>query len=178
MTIASSGLPWIRGQTGSPAPFGSPESAELLSATFSPDGRWVAYAFTPRAGGGQTPDRGVYVERFPLTGEKYQAPKVTLDFHPLWAPDGKRLFFVSASTAPVVEMPIVTVPSVAFRTPIPLPVLPRPQLRSGEPRGYDVGPDGRFISVVQSQFGDGRSAGEIRVILNWRDELLRRVPPK
>lgn len=155
---------WVLAREGmTTTPFGSPKSAELLSATFSPDGRWVAYAFTPRAGGGQTPDRGVYVERFPPTGEKYQAPKVIVDFHPLWAPDGKRLFFISASTAPLVEMPIATEPAVAFRTPVALPAVPRPQLRSGEPRGYDVGSDDRFVSVVQSAFSDGRSAGEIRV---------------
>ena len=64
-------------------PFGAPESAELFSATFSADGRWIAYAYTPRAGGGQSPDRGVYVERFPRTSEKYQAPRVIIDFHPL-----------------------------------------------------------------------------------------------
>ena len=170
---------WVLGRDGMTiAPFGAPESAELFSATFSPDGRWVAYAFSPRAGGGQTSDRGVYVERFPSTGEKYQAPKVVLDFHPVWAPDGKRIVFISSATAPPVEMSIVTTPTVKFQTPVEQPGLPRPQLRSGDPRGYDIAADGRFISVVQSQFGDGRSAGEIRVILNWREELLRRVPTK
>jgi serine/threonine-protein kinase len=159
-------------------PFGSPESAEYFSATFSPDDRWVAYAFTPRAGGGQTPDRGVYVERFPATSEKHQAPKVVLDFHPVWAPDGKRIFFISSATAPLVEMTVVTTPAVKFQTPVAQPTVPRPQLRSGDPRGYDVGIDGRIVSVVQSAFSDGRSAGEIRVVLNWSEELRRRVPAK
>jgi eukaryotic-like serine/threonine-protein kinase len=170
---------WVLARDGNAIkPLKAPESAELFSASFSPDGRWIAYAFTPRAGGGQTPDRGVYVEPFPPTGEKNQAPKVSLDFHPVWAPDGKRIFFVSASPSPLVEMTIVTAPSVEFRTPVALPAVPRAQLRSIDPRGYDVGADGRFVSVMQSAFSDGRTAGEIRVVLNWREELLRRVPAK
>ncbi len=168
---------WVLGREGmTVTPFGAPESAEYFSATFSPDGRWVAYAYTPRGGGGQTPDRGIYVERFPPIGEKHQAPKVILDFHPVWAPDGKRIFFISSATAPILEMHVENAPSVTFRTPVALPAVPRSQLRSGEARGYDVSADGRFVTVVQSQFGDGRSAGEIRVILNWRQELERRVP--
>ena len=47
-------------------PFGKVVSQESLSASFSPDGRWVAYAYTERAGGTLSPNRGVFVEPFPL----------------------------------------------------------------------------------------------------------------
>ena len=71
-------------------PVGQIQSAESLSATFSPDGRWIAYASSERSGGVLSPNRGVFVEPFPPTGAKRQAPKRLLDYHPRWAPDGKR----------------------------------------------------------------------------------------
>ena len=52
--------------------------ATVVRATFSPDGRWVAY----------TDAGGVYVQPFPTTGAKYQ---VALGHSPVWSRDGKRL---------------------------------------------------------------------------------------
>ena len=75
-------------------PFGPVQSRESFSASFSPDGQWVAYAFTDRTGGLTSANRGVFVEPFPPTGEKHQVPKMAVDFHPVWAPDGMRIFFV------------------------------------------------------------------------------------
>ena len=49
---------------------------------------------------------------------------------------------------------------------------------SGSRRAYDVLPDGRFIGVVVP--GDALStagpANQIRVVLNWHEELKRLVP--
>src|SRR5215467_12625666 len=47
------------------APFGNVKSAEPPGATFSPDGRWIAYASSERAGGGVSQDRGIFVQPFP-----------------------------------------------------------------------------------------------------------------
>ena len=65
-------------------------SQRMMGATFSPDGRWIAYSLS--GGNDRTlmsPDRGVFVQPFPATGAIYQAPKVLIDFHPVWAPDGR-----------------------------------------------------------------------------------------
>ena len=155
-------------------PFGKVVSQEWPSASFSPDGRWVAYASTERAGGTLSPNRGVFVEPFPFTGEKHQAPKRTLDYHPVWAPDGKSIFYIPSSGLPPVSVPIVTRPSIAFGTPVELPRAPTPGLISLDVRGYDVLPDGRVLSV--SEIDAGAGSAEVRVVLNWTEELKRLVP--
>jgi Tol biopolymer transport system component len=162
--------------SGKTEPFGQVTSAERLSATFSPDGRWIAYASTSRAGGLSSPDRGVFVEPFPATGEKHQAPKRTLDFHPVWSPDGRRLFYVPASSAPTVAVEVGTRPSIVFGTPVDLPGHPRPRIISTGVRGYDVFPDGRFVSLSPPGESGDQPLNELRVVLNWTEELKRLVP--
>jgi Tol biopolymer transport system component len=160
-------------------PFGTVTSAERLSATFSPDGRWVAYASTAASGALRSQDRGVFVEPFPSTGEKHQAPKLVLDYHPVWSPDGSRLFYVPAAARPTVSVAVTTRPSVSFGAPVELPRHPRPAIVSNGIRGYDVLPDGRFLSLIP-EGGDPTTAApnEIRVVLNWTEELKRLVPTK
>jgi serine/threonine-protein kinase len=168
-------------------PYGDVRSAEPLGATFSPDGRWVAYASLDSIGS-TSGQRGVFVEPFPATGEKHQAPRMNVDFHPAWTPDGKGLLYMASSTFPTVLVPITTRPSVTFGTPMELAWAPRPQLVSQEVRGYDVLPDGRIVSVLPSIDEVSReatstsvrysSASEIRVVVNWTEELTRLVPVK
>jgi hypothetical protein len=44
-------------------------------------------------------------------------------------------------------------------------------------RGYDVLPDGRFISLSPLPGDvDGPSRAEVRVVLNWFEELKRLAP--
>jgi hypothetical protein len=59
--------------------------------------------------------------------------------------------------------------------------VPRPSLISTEVRGYDLLPDGRILSVVPAFFQDPAGVvvrPEIRVVLNWFEELRRLVPAK
>jgi hypothetical protein len=159
--------------------FGGIESADPFGGTFSPDGRWAAYAISDRLLG-QTPGTGVFVEPFPPTGEKRQAPKTDVDYHPLWSPDGKSLFYVPSPNHLVVAVPITTGRTVAFGNPFEPTRSPRPDLSKNDMRGYDVLPDGRFISLSRT-FGDATStssSGEVRVVTNWFDELKRRIPRK
>ena len=159
-------------------PFGAVQSAEQLGASFSPDGRWVVYASTPVAGGTLSPNRGIFVQPFPATGELHQAPKRFVDFHPVWTPDGTGIYYVPGSARDTVLVPIRTRPAVRFGTPEDLPRGPHPGLLSSEPRGYDILKDGRFISL-SSALSDGQApSNEIRVVLNWLEELKRLVPTK
>lgn len=73
-------------------PFGNVQSVEPIGSTFSPDGRWVAYAVNDTPGGVPTPNRGVYVQPFPATGVRYQVPKEYNDFHPAWGATVEQLF--------------------------------------------------------------------------------------
>jgi eukaryotic-like serine/threonine-protein kinase len=156
-------------------PFGTVQSIQPLGAVFSPDGRWVAYAFSDQDGGLRSPNRGVFVEPFPPTGEKHQVPKTSLDFHPVWSRDGKAILYVPTSTSITVSVPVVTVPSVAFGKPVELPRVPRPGQLSNAFRGYDVLPDGRIVSLAPDV---GQSNAEVRVVVNWLEELKRLVPAK
>jgi serine/threonine-protein kinase len=159
-------------------PFGEIKSADPLGASFSPDGQWIAYAATERTGGVLSPNRGVFVEPFPSTGEKYQAPKLLLDYHPLWAPGGTSLFYIPGANRPIVSVPITTRPSVAFGRPVELPSAPMPGRLSIDVRGYDVLRDGRFVSVAPASSEGQTPSVEIRVTLNWFEELKRLVPTK
>jgi Tol biopolymer transport system component len=162
-------------------PFGHVTSTETFSATFSPDGRWIAYAFSERAGGAGSPNRGVYVEPFPFTGEKHQAPKIALDYHPVWSRDGTSILYIPGANRPAVAVPIVTRPGIAFGTPTPPAHGPFPALLSIEGRGYDVLPGGRFVTVSLAS-GEGlagaNQGSELRVVLNWFEELTRLAAAK
>lgn len=81
-------------------------------ATFSPDGRWVAYG-TRGPGGNQ-----VFVEPFPRTGAKYLLPRV--GGHPFWSPKGDELI---TNTSPVRNhaTAVFTTPRFAFGQPAEFP---------------------------------------------------------
>jgi eukaryotic-like serine/threonine-protein kinase len=159
-------------------PVGQIQSAESLSATFSPDGRWIAYASTERSGGVLSPNRGVFVEPFPPTGAKRQAPKRLLDYHPRWAPDGKGLWYVPGAARPLVLVPLGLQPSIVFGMPAEMTRAPIPGMLSLDVRGYDVLLDGRIVSVSSNTAAATGFPLEFRVVLNWFEELKRLAPAK
>lgn len=161
-------------------PFGDVQSADPISASFSPDGRWIAYAWTQSGGGAVSPNRGVFVESFPSSGVKRQAPKILLDYHPRWSPDGKSIVYVPGAARPLVSVPVSPGPPFVFGMPVEIMRAPIPGLLSIDFRGYDLLPDGRIVSV-SSALGDAvssSSASEVRVVLNWHEELKRLAPAK
>jgi serine/threonine-protein kinase len=160
-------------------PFGDLRSNEPFGANFAPDGRWVVYAATAVASGIVSPDRGVFVEPFPhRPGEKHQLTNKVLDYHPRWAPEGGSIYYVPAAARAIVSVPVTTQPSITFGSPVDLERAPRPGLLSVDTRGYDVLRGGRFVSVVPA-FGDSAvPTTELRVMLNWFEELKRLAPPK
>jgi dipeptidyl aminopeptidase/acylaminoacyl peptidase len=162
------------------APFGKVTSTEPTGAEFSPDGRWVAYASTAGAGDTVSSNRGIFIQPFPATGAPIQVPKVRVDYHPAWAPDGHSLLFVATAPQPFAVVGIRTEPGVTFEPARQLPQsVPRPLLLSGDVRGYDIMPDGRLISLNPAVDQDSTGAAvrpEIRVVINWFEELKRLVP--
>jgi tricorn protease-like protein len=164
-------------------PFGGAQSYEPIGATFSPDGRWIAYAVAEPGRPGPAADRGVYVEPFPPTGARYQVPKgnePTRDFHPAWGATAAELFYIPTSVE-LAAVAIQTQPNFTFGKAVSFP-LPVPLDRaSGDVRDYDVMPDGRFIFTVPA--GDEAVSGtpaaaQIRLVLNWFEELKQRVPAR
>jgi len=158
-------------------PFGEVLSAEPIGAVFSPDGRWVAYHSNPQRGAASTsPNRGVYVQPFPPTRAQYQIPSSRNIFHPVWRSDRAALFYI-AGAGRLAEVSLQTGPSFTFGRTVDLPGTLMPDSRSSEVRDYDILPDGRFIGFVAGR-DTSENAGkpEIRLVLNWFEELRQRVP--
>jgi eukaryotic-like serine/threonine-protein kinase len=149
------------------------------NATFSPDGRWLAYSSRPL---GQTKNT-IYVEPFPQTGVKYQI--TTVDGHfPAWSPDGGELFFLDPSRPANGRVGFVAVkinsrPDLTVGDAIQIPrafYVTAPGI--GRSRTYDVMPDGRFLGVMEEVLSQADAAvgAQMQVVLNWFEELKQRVP--
>jgi hypothetical protein len=160
-------------------PFGNIQSTagDPINATFSPDGRWVAYTAYDRPANQPSPNKGVYVQPFPPTGAHYQLPKDGNDFHPVWGIDSTELFYIPiASRFSVVKVQNQSI--LSFGKPVNLP---RPATRdrvSSDFRDYDIMPDGKFLSSVPAAEENASSGEQIHVVLNWFEELRQRVPIK
>ena len=133
--------------------------------TFSPDGRWLAY---------QSDESGhyeVYVQPYPGPGGKWQ---ISTDggTEPLWNRNGREIFYRSGNKMMAVE--ITTQPGFSAGKPRMLfegAYMPAP----GGNANFDVSPDGeRFLMVKTS--GQEQTPTQINVVLNWFEELKRKVP--
>jgi serine/threonine-protein kinase len=147
------------------------------AATFSPDGRWVAY--TVGAPNGTAAAAQVFVQPFPATGAIYP---VARGVHPLWSRDGRQLFYHRLPDTPN-HMEKVTVTSdqqqvnFTFSTPVSLPLRDMQYSPPNGERNWDTMPDGtRFLGV--EQLSDFSATRQINVVLNWFEELKQRVPMK
>jgi Tol biopolymer transport system component len=164
------------------APFANVESAEPIGSIFSPDGRWIAYAATPLDDTTILVNRGVYIQPFPAAGtERYQVPKQQMDFQPVWSAKGDELMYVpTAASGRLAIVSVSTTPSVTFGPLRTFPAVVTAGRLSGQPRAYDLMPDGRtvgLLSVAESNSSPAASQ-QVRVTLNWFEELKARVPTR
>jgi len=163
--------------------FGDVSSNEPIEPVFSPDDRWIAYTSTSAesAGRGSTQNRGVFIEPFPWTGSRYQAPKLQIDFHPLWSPDRRWLFYTrTAASGEVAAVPVSLQPDVKFGSPELIRATVTADRLSNENRAFDILPDGRFAGLTSPGGSSVSAITELRfdVVLNWFEELKQRVPSK
>jgi serine/threonine-protein kinase len=152
--------------------FGEVHSTFLIAATFSPDGRWVAYS-----PGTSPSDRSVLVQPFPVTGARY---RISSGAWPVWSPDGRGLFYAVQGQLHYARVTLQ--PAVEFGNPEPVLAaaglgIPRFAVPA---RHYDITPDGMIIGVVPAEDGQSGPAGaaQIQVVLNWHEELKRLVPTR
>ena len=131
---------------------------------FSPDGRWIAYGS----------NNEVYIQPFPDAGGPRQI-STNGGFDPLWAPNGRELFY----RLPL-RLDVTTLLAVAIET--------SPSVRSGRPQrlfehryfytpygaSYDIAPDGRFLMIKPDE--DEVAPLRIQLVQGWFEELKRRVP--
>ena len=151
-------------------------SVEVLPVV-SPDGRWIAY---------QSNESGrwaVYVRPFPnIEDGKWQASQGA-GFSPVWAPDGRELFFLAAGPDGRAMMAVEYAGDPTFTPSRPrrLFALPSRVDVGGIFRQWDVAPDGQRFLMIKDEDGvagddprDGLS--ELVYVGNWFRELVERVP--
>jgi serine/threonine protein kinase/Tol biopolymer transport system component len=135
-------------------------------ATFSPDGRWLAYQSD------ESGRREIYVRPFDRPGESRRVSKEG-GSAARWARDGHELFFSRGREIWAVEVRdkltlTLGEPHKLFEGPYELPNA------SADQSGFDVAPDGRFLLSVLS--GSPPPVHAIQVVLDWADELTRPRP--
>jgi Tol biopolymer transport system component len=95
---------------------------------------------------------------------------------PLWAPDGRELFYVSPRGALMAVR--VDARGSAWSASTPQKVVDGPYvtLTSASGRTYDISPDGRRFLVVKQPAT--RPSTNIVIVQNWLEELRRLAPVK
>ena len=148
-------------------PFLNTQSNEAYPE-FSPDGRWLAY------GSDESGRREVYVRPFPGPGEKWQISQEGRT-EPLWARNGKQLFYQSVDRYQNWAVDVQTGP--VFSAGKPRLLFEQAGLQSTRPiRSWDLSLDGqRFLMV---NFGETKPTPVTEMILvqNWFEELKRLAP--
>jgi serine/threonine-protein kinase len=125
---------------------------------FSPDGKWVAYE-SNESGRGE-----IYVVPYPGPGGKSQV-STEGGTQPRWNRNGRELFFRAGARLMAVDVEI----GAAFRAGAAHLLFEKVS------SDYDVAPDGkRFLMLKPSPLS--ADSTELHVILNWFDDLRRRVP--
>jgi Tol biopolymer transport system component/predicted Ser/Thr protein kinase len=126
---------------------------------FSPDGKWVAYESN------ETGRNEIYASPFPRPGGKSQV-STEGGTQPRWNRNGRELFFRSANKMIAVDVET----GAAFRAGAPK------MLFEKVASDYDVAPDGKRFLMLKPSATAADSTSELHVILNWFDDLRRRVP--
>jgi eukaryotic-like serine/threonine-protein kinase len=138
-------------------------SSEFLEfrATFSPDGRWVAY---------QSNESGrneIYVLSYPSPGRKWQ---ISTDggIEPAWSPGGKELYYVSGDRR-LMRVEVST--GASFDAGVPEPMFAIGLAAQTARNRYVVAPDGeRFLVVAPA--GEGLST-PMTAVIGWDAALAR-----
>jgi Tol biopolymer transport system component len=135
---------------------------------FSPDGRWLAYVSD------ESGRYELYAQPYPGPGGKWQI-STEGGTEPVWNPNGRELFYRSGNKMMAVQ--ITTQPTFSAGKPKVLfagQYQPTPVINAN----YDVSPDGqRFLMLKPSESAEAAPT-QINVVLNWFEELKRRVPAK
>ena len=143
--------------------------SRLSFPALSPDGQWIAYM-------SEASDRAeIYVERYPQLGHRQ---RISTDggTRPLWSHDGRELFFLSLDGRHLLAVPMRSSATTLDAG--------RPQVlfEAGLSIGgvgawpYDVARDGRFFILRDTQTESSGTPSNIAVVLNWFEDLKRRVP--
>jgi Tol biopolymer transport system component len=140
-----------------------------LNAEISPDGRWVAYE-SDESGAHE-----IYVRPFPDVKAGRWQISTAGGRMPLWARDGRELFFLASGGA---LMSAAIDAGQTFVAGAPARLFDHHYYIGGASsigRTYDVAPDGRGFLMIKPDTGQPAS---LMVVLDWFEELKARVPAK
>ncbi len=151
----------VPGQQAAPKPL-LMTAANEGSPVFSPDGRFMAY---------QSDESGaleIYVRPFPQVEARRELISRSGGTSPRWSRDGTEIFYIA-------EKGLMRVPVASARGSATLsfgqPALALEMTGIGS---FDIAPDGRSFAIARVPIE--KAAREIRVVLNWFEELRRLVP--
>jgi Tol biopolymer transport system component len=155
---------WILSREGDATPL-VVTSFDQRMATFSPDGRWIAY---------QSNESGrfeIYVRPYPGSGGR-ELVSTNGGREAVWSRDGRELFYREGNRLMVVSLDT----SAGLKAGLPRMLFEGYNTTIGGTY-YDVSPDGqRFVMVQGSQRAGMVRPSELRLVQNWFEELKARVP--
>ncbi len=135
-------------------------------ARFSPDGHWLAYISN------ELGRYEIYVQPYPGPGGKWLI-STEGGTEPAWNPNGREIFYRNGDKMMAVD--IATEPSFAVGKPHVLFAGPYEPSPATSPN-YDVSPDGQRFLMLKPSEQEAAAPTQINVVLNWFEELKRRVP--
>jgi serine/threonine-protein kinase len=161
---------------GDSAPAARPflvSAADEPSAEISPDGRYLAYESN------QSGRSEVYVQPFPGAGGR-ELVSTDGGGQPVWAPDGRELFYRASGPGPMMRMMAVDV-TLGHVFTAGRPRVLWEAMRARYPGGtggrtYDVAPDGRRFLMIQQRDLPQPPITHVVMVQNWVEELKRLVP--
>ncbi len=147
-------------------------SAALESgAMFSPDGKWIVYHSN------ESGDFHTYVQPYPGPGERIQ---ISSEFGgwPVWSRDGRAIYYMTYYLRAMLAVDVsydsgfvAAKPRRLFETE------GRFYAANGvRSHAFDISADGREFVMIESILAEAGPATELKVVLNWFDELKRLVP--
>jgi len=158
---------------------GDPKYSPLLKEKYSeaqprlsPDGRWMAYTSN------ESGSNEVYVRPFPDvdSGGRWQVSTLGGD-SPIWSPTGRELFYRNGDV--VMAVPYKTEQSFSPGTPTTLFSNAYTSIGVGgspDLSTWDISPDGNRFLMMKETESAAEIPRKINVVLNWFEELKKRVP--
>jgi Tol biopolymer transport system component len=141
-----------------------------VEATFSPNGRWFAY----RSQSNGAP--ALSVQPFPPTGAAIHIAETVV--HPVWSHDGRTFFFNRMSTGEFFATAVTSDSTFTFSTPRQLAVGFAERESNSSLTNHDITPEGTFIGVIAAERPERALKPQLNLVLNWFEELQRRLPAK
>jgi serine/threonine-protein kinase len=140
------------------------EGTEMNAPAIDPSGRFIAYVANDSG------RREIYVRPFPQ-GEGRWLVSDAGGIQPMWSRDGRELFYRNGNRMMAVSVSTVPV----FRADAPRLLFEGDFLAPAIRANYDVMPDGkRFVMVKSAE--QTLLNKQLNVVINWQQELNRRLP--